>query len=136
MYHKSEGKMHHAEKHHAEGKMHHTEKHHAEMHHAAEDTMHKSSSMMGMPMPMMGMPIAVGTGVGTSIFMLAGFVAFVLVIVGIVKSQKIVKESIGDPSKVATMVIMGMVAALLVGLPGVNIVLASIFMHMVRTIDK
>jgi hypothetical protein len=34
------------------------------------------------------------------------------------------------------MVIMGMVAALLVGFPGVNIVLASIFMHMVRTIDQ
>jgi hypothetical protein len=80
--------------------------------------------------------IGASLGVGTSIFMLAGFVAFVLVIVGIVKSQKIVKESIGDPSKVATMVIMGMVAALLVGFPGVNIVLASIFMHMVRTIDQ
>ncbi len=100
------------------------------MHHATEDkTLHKSSSMMGMH-------VALGTGVGTSILLLAGFVSIILVIVGIVKSQKIISQSIGNPSKVATMAIMGMVAALLVGLPGVNIVLASIFMHLVRTIDQ
>ena len=73
---------------------------------------------------------------GALLVMLAGLVAFVLVIVGIVKSRKIISQSIGDPSKVATMAIVGMVSALLVGLPGVNIVLASIFMHLVRTIDQ
>ena len=84
----------------------------------------------------MAISIAISVGVGTSILMVLGFIAFILVVVGIVKSQKIVSQSIDNPSQVATMVIMGMISALLVGLPGVNIVLASIFMHMVRTVDR
>lgn len=67
---------------------------------------------------------------GITITLLIGIIAFILMIAGMAKARTVISMDLGSAKSRASMAVLGMVSMLFLGVPGINLLLASIFVHM------